>query len=538
MEDAMILLLAVACLQVGPPPEESIAKRSAAAYRAALNKYEQAKAALEKGEATKAFDLAGEICTNTEIQKRECRLKIEEGDGGWLRGDFFPVYVRCAAAAALARQQASAGKKADALARVQAASKEIPESVRNRVPGAAALQKEIEGLITEFAPRAQAGDVERAVTAAMKAHQDGRLEDALRLYREALKLDPGCTEARDGVARVEADQRRQDRARRAADFTTAHAGLLKGGRFRSALAMLDAADAPLEEAALADLRTATRAASNRFRDDAFERFAERIGAVDSMAALLAREFTVPADDELVESHPAFAWCRKFAAAADELKRLGRDADADKVAGIVRGLWAGSLALAGDEFNPWFAACEAVVSDVIVRRLAVLAARSRSGDPLDALVREAESLLKTLEGLDEIVGERSRAWREANARWAEHRKAARETRARFAVEPPEIDSASRALAEATDADALGKVTRGLRAIERATGNDLTPAARRRLWTLLVIARALELLRDGRTCGDAAALLGDEAAELRAAGGAIPGEPARYGPKVEKVLAALK
>ena len=194
-------------------PEKRIQKSEAAPYRAALQKYVDAKNALDKGDITTAFDKTNEIFEDTshiKTDNRECMLKLQNSDSTWnTPAEFFPVKVRCGAMVAQAKKQIADGKKEDALAKLQAADKDIAESVGRNIPGSADLQKEIKKLIVENATSEEDPAVKKRraydakVKEALKAKDDGKLELAKQLFEEAIKIDDTLNDAKDGLAKVE-----------------------------------------------------------------------------------------------------------------------------------------------------------------------------------------------------------------------------------------------------------------------------------------------------------------------------------------------
>ncbi len=622
-----ILLPLLVALLVQEIPEKRIQKSEAAPYRAALQKFIDAKNALDKGDITTAYDKSTEIFEDTshiKTDNRECMLKLQNSDSTWnLPAEFFPVKVRCSAMVSQAKKQIAVGKKDDARGKLQAAEKDIAESIARNVPGSADLLKEIKKILIEIADNEEDPAVIRhraydaKVKEALKAKDDGKLELAKQLFEEAIKIDDMLSDAKDGLTRVEAlikeeaaftkyktaivgPEATMDDLKRKADacdaflkefasgshatevsatretisnkmmakesdakrkrelaFENEWTQLRSKGKYKDAIAFLKKPDPPFGPDRLKEMETETIQASDAARDSAVDRLMTKLGGVDSFDVIvkksleaIERDFTPPDDADLIHSHAAFAWFNGFKGVAAELRAMGSDADPVKVADAVKQLWGEAQVLVDKGENLFFKTLESLVRDVSDRRLRTLVknARTASTEELKKIRAEANAVVAKLDELDGKLpqGEAGKAWRDANSFWGRDVTDLKAYLNDFPVTSKDLDDAAKALTDWEAPDgvygkapqaALERIERDLQNVDRNVRN-LSRDERRRLFTLLVVARAMRLFLDGKKVDDVVMQIGDLADELKKIGGPLADEVSKYGPKVEKVFAAMK
>jgi tetratricopeptide (TPR) repeat protein len=607
--------------------EVSVGKSEAAPYRAAVTKYNDARDALNRGDIQEAYDKALEIVEDTKIkvERRECRIKLQQSDSTWLpQQDFYPVFVKVGAMVALAKKQYKDGKKEDAVARLQAAAKDVTESVSRGVPGAADLEKEIKKLVVDYAPNEESPELKKKraydakVKEALKAKDDDNLALAKQLFEDAIKIDPEPAEARDQLAKVEGlikdaaafatykaaqgkgslDEQmaacevylkafpngvyerevrltldklttqklegfREEKRRKELAFRSRWNSLMGDKKFKQAVDHLKAADAPLEATELERMRSETLAASDELRDSEVDRLTGKLRGIDSLESVTSRsvdsinrDFRIPDESELINTHPSFTWMNEFKAALLELKKLGAEAEPAKIIDAVKEVWSKSVLLVEKGANPYFRAVESIVYASADTRMQSLVQRARiaSTEDLKKIKEEANGLIGKIDELDGRLTEALRgqpdagkAWRDENGYWGRSMTELKSGPSEFPRDAAEIEAALKALGDWEAADGtygksassvLDRIERDLRNVERNIGRSLTRDAKRKLFTGIIIARSLRLFLDGKKVEDVAGSIGEFADELRKAGGVVSEEAAKFGPKVEKVFAAVK
>ena len=164
----------------------SVGKSEAAPYRLAVASYKKAKESFERGDLNAARALLDEILGNPliEANRRECLLKIQNGDATWSPpGEFYPSLLRAKVRAAHAERLERAGDAAAGQANLRAAADDAAVAVARGVPGAAELKREIDGrLQPELEPPGEGVRIPRT-HAERYRNAARRLADA----REALK---------------------------------------------------------------------------------------------------------------------------------------------------------------------------------------------------------------------------------------------------------------------------------------------------------------------------------------------------------------
>ena len=607
----------------------NVGKSEAAPYRAAVAKYQEAKAAFDKGDIVGAHDIANTLVEDPRLEqkRRECKLKLQSSDSTWEQPtDYFPVFIRAQSRVAQGKKLGEGGDKAAALAKLQSAKKDAEESVGRGVPGSADLQKTIAELSIKYDDNSEDPAVirRRQYDALVKLGMDFKDKkdygSAKGKFEEAIKLDESLPEAKEKLADVNKliaedaayatwksgqgkgsfDDRialcdkflkdfpdgphagdvknsldklvgeklsnlEKEKKKREEEYRSRWDQLCRAAKYKDAIEFLERRDCPLDAAELKDKLGETRSKSDSDRDEGIEKFLNKLANVDGFTWFttksvesLDRDFTVPEDGQLINTHPSFPWCRDFLAAARELRAAGRDADPARVVEILKtkDLWSRSAQLAALGESPYFHALEIVVRDATDRRLSSLVAKAKSAgsDELKKLKEESAALLARLDELDAKLTQAlstqpdsGKAWRAANGAWPRDVAEMKKIPDDFPVDAAEIENAAKALVDWDAKDgvyggspqsALDRIDRDLQSLDRKIGRSLARDARRRLYTFIVVARSMKLFLDGKKLDDVAGQLTDAGDELRKMGGPIAEETAKYGPKVEQVFAALK
>lgn len=242
-------------------------------------------------------------------------------------------------------------------------------------------------------------------------------------------------------------------------------------------------------------------------------------------------FALPAPDELVTSHPVLDWARLHLAAF-------RDVQAGRAAALtLLPAAAASAGLETEGANPWFQAVEATAYQGL--KAAVTAEVDRSKDAAKADREKARAQAQALIGqwkgflqkVDPKIQERNRFL-------ADHDGQVTRLLEAFPADLADLDKLDALLeavfSAASPEDELAKVDRTLEGLEARP--NITRESRQRLFTGRAVAAALRGLLAGRSEDAVASELSALRGKLLEVGG--PTEVKQYGPRVEKVLAALR
>jgi hypothetical protein len=481
----MMTLLIALLLSAAEPQEKGTATRTEKGeYNAALAKYKEAEPLVETDPAG-AIDRFSEIISNPKIRVIECILRIEQRPAEYSDPySFLPYQLRGTARVNLSkRQSGEAAQKTMALA-----IEDYTESVNRKVPPSAELLKTAQARLTKLKE-----DVGTPVTPA-KA-------DPLVKFRE--KYDP----------------------------------LIRDSRFKSAKALIEKEGLELSED---QRRTFTQNVDQLCKDflvnvvaDFRPRFLRAMG--EGLESKTPDEFdlifSLPAPAELTVTHPAVEWARQYVPAF-------RDVQSQK--SPPHSLAAAAVAAAPLEErveNPWFRAIETAVTQSL--RSAILAevdhakdAGKQDRDKARALADGYLKLWKDMTSkLDAKFIERHRFLASDEQKLTKLFEGFPSELAGLEKIDPALDAAF--AAEAPDAE-LAKVEESLSSLE-SKGN-LSRESRQRLYTARVTVVALRGLLAGRTEEAVAGDLSGYREKLRDAGG--PVDEKKYGPRVEKIFAALR
>jgi hypothetical protein len=241
-------------------------------------------------------------------------------------------------------------------------------------------------------------------------------------------------------------------------------------------------------------------------------------------------FALPAADELIVSHPAIDWVRKFLPTF-------RDVQSSKLP--PHGLIAAAVASApldDSGVNPWFRAMEGVIFQSLKGSISAEVQKAQNAAKADRVKARAQA--------DGLLAQWKDFAGKLDAKFLERHRFVQDHEGQLGrlfdgfpadladLEKISLDAAF--AAESPDAE-LSKIEVVLANFE-SKGN-LTLESRQRLYTLWVTVGALRGLFGGRSEDAVAADLSAFRQKLRDAGG--PGSDVKkYGPRVEKVFAALR
>ncbi len=237
----------------------------------------------------------------------------------------------------------------------------------------------------------------------------------------------------------------------------------------------------------------------------------------------AAKFALPAPDEMVVAVPALDWARALLPA---LRKPSVDA--------LLASAAAAAPLEEKDENPWFKASELLAFGAA--RDAASAAVSGAADAASAERARLRADVDALLGRwKEFESKLDAKFRERHAFVAAHSKELAALPGGFPKDLAELDAVDIESCFAKDAAAeLRKVESSLKALEGRTG--VTRESRQSLYTLLVTAGALQTLLKGESEDAAASAVAAYGPKLAAVGGAV--EPARFGPRVERVFERLR
>ena len=253
--------------------------------------------------------------------------------------------------------------------------------------------------------------------------------------------------------------------------------------------------------------------------------------VDSLSSEdFASKFALPKTDELCAPFAPIDWLRDVVALLDEQRR-GRSFDASKLLAAV----AAASTLESDGMNPWLKAVEAPVFGAVK---ALAGRASTSARDADAATRaklrsEYDALMAAWLQFERALGQKVM---ERHPFVRLHGEELAQLAAAFPVDPAEIDAVDieGALASKSPGAELVKIEAKLSQLTMR--KDLSRDSRRKLFTALVTAHSLARFLDGLDEAMVAKEVEHHAEALRDAGGPI--DPAKFGPRVQKVFEAIR
>lgn len=481
----MMTLLIALLLAAAEPQDSRIATRAEKnEYNAALARYKEAEGQVETDPAS-AIDRLSEIISNPKIRLVECMLRIEQRPAEYSEPyPFLPYQMRGTARVNLSKKQTG-----DAAQRTMAAAiEDYNESVKRNVPSTGDLLKAAQARLTKLKE-----DVGTPLTTP-KA-------DPLVKFRE--KFDP----------------------------------LTRDWRFKAAKAVIDKEGQELTDD---QRKTFTQDVDKLCRDYLTNQVADFrprfLRAMDQGIETKTPDefeliFQLPDADQMTVTHPAIEWARQYVGAFRDVQSQKAPAHSLAAAAVA------SAPLEDRIENPWFRAVEAAVFQSL--RSAINAevehASNAGKDDRDKARKLADGYMAVWKGmtskLDPKFIERHKFL------GADEQKLVRLFEG-FPAELADLDKIDPALdgvfaSESPDSE-LAKVEEMVNALE--SRSNLSRESRQRLYTARVTVVALRGLLAGRTEEAVAGDLSGYRQKLRDAGG--PGDVKKYGPRVEKIFAALR
>ncbi|HVR86744.1 MAG TPA: hypothetical protein VMU54_20645 [Planctomycetota bacterium] len=481
----MILLLA-AVLFPAPAPQDTrtVVRTEKSEYNAALAKYKEAEAMIES-DPLGAIDRLGEILSNPKLRILECLIKIEQRPAEYSDPyPFLPYQSR-----GTARVNQSKKLTGDAARRMMAAAiEDYTESVKRNV--------------------GPSGDLLKAAQARL-----AKLNDDVTSPLPPVKVDP------------------------VVKFREKWDPVIRDGRFKSARALIDKEGQELtDEQRKAFVATAEQQCRDYLTKEVADfrpRFinALGLGLETKTSDEFDLTFALPATAELIVSNPALDWVRQYLPAFREVQAQKAPAHSLAAAAVA------SAPLEERFENPWFKAIEGAVFQSL--RSAVGAEVDQARDAAKAERQkaraQAEGYLGVWKGMTSKLDPK---FVERHRFLADHERALQRLLEEFPTELAELDKIDPAVDAAfasdnPDADLI-RVEETLAGLESRP--NLSRESRQRLFTARVTVVALRGLLGGKSEEAVAGDLSAYRQKLRDAGG--PGDVKKYGPRVEKVFAALR
>jgi hypothetical protein len=480
MMNVIAILLAALCLQEA----KTIVRAEKGDYTAAVAKCREAQGMIES-DPQGAIEKLTEVINLPKVRKIECTVRIEERPAELSDPyDFLPYQYRGLARMNLAKK----AQPEPAQKLLAGAVEDFQESVKRNVAPSAALLKDAQARLDKL-------------KADLTKPPDPVKDDPVARFRE--KWEP----------------------------------LLRENRFKAAKAVVDKDGAGLSED---QKKGFTQSTEQLCRDFLVKQVAEfRPRFINAMGVGLDQKpldefelaFALPAPEELVVSHPAIDWARQYLPAF-------RDVQSQKAPASSLAAAAAAAAPLEDRFeNPWFKAAEAAVfqslrssiaAEVDKSRDAAKADRDAARSRADALHAQWKAFTAKLDPkfverhrfLPDHDGQLAKLFEGFPADLAEIEKIDPGIEAAFAAESPESE--------------LARIEESLAGLESRP--NMTRESRQKLYTARVTVAALRGLFTGKSEEAVAGELSSYRAKLREAGG--PSDAKKFGPRVEKVFAALK
>lgn len=479
------MLLAILLPALAPQETRTVVRTEKAEYNAALLKYKEAEAMVETDPAG-CVDKLNDILSSGKIRTLECLIRIEQRPAEYSDAyPFLPYQLR-----GNARVNLSKKLTGDAAQRMLAAAiEDYAESSKRNVASSGELAKTAQSLLAKLKEAASGSTVPTP-----KA-------DPLVKFRE--KWDP----------------------------------LIRDGRFKSARDLIAVSGQDLTED---QKKGFAQAADQQCRDFLTKEVAEfRPRFVSAMNQGLQEKtvdefeliFWLPSPAELVISHPAIDWARQFVPAF-------RDVLQQKLP--PHSLAAAALAAVPleDRFeNPWFKAVENAVFGSLRAGISDQVDRAKDAGRADReqARAQADGLLAVYKGMTSKLDSK---FVERHRFLSDHERQLNRFFDAFPVDLPDLDKVDPAIDAAFGAEspeaALGKVDEMLGGFESRP--NLSRESRQTLYTARVIVASLRGLLAGRSEDAVAGDLSGYRQRLRDAGG--PADVKKYGPRVERVFAALR
>lgn len=478
----MMTLIAV-LLSVSLQDTKTVVRQEKTEYNATVAKFKDAEALVES-DPQAAIERLTEILSNAKLRFFECVLKIEQRPGDYTEHSFLPYQAR-------------------GQARVNLSKKATPE----------AAQKLLADAVADFTE-----SVKRNVASSADPLKSAQTTLA-KLKADATKLpDP-----------VKSDP--------VAKFREKWIPLMEAKRYKAARTLIEKDSEGLTDEDrknyLQNAEQACRAQLTNWVSDFRPRFlgAVGLGLDQKTTEEFDLLFTLPASEELIVSHPAVDWVRQF-------EPTFRNVQAQKAPAYSLAAAAAAAAPLEDRFeNPWFKAIEQSVFQSLKNGIS-----GEVGNARDASKADREKARKNADALlaewKKFTGKLEAKFVERHRFVADHEGQLTKLFDGFPADLADLDKVDQSVEGAFVADApdaeLAKVEESIAQLE-SKGN-LTVETRQRLYTARVTVAALRGLFNGKTEDAVAADLSGYKAKLRDVGG--PGDVKKFGPRVERVFAALR
>jgi hypothetical protein len=479
-----ILLISLALSALAPQDTRTVVRTEKSEYNAAVAKYKEAEGMIES-DPVGAIDRLSEIISNPKLRVLECIIRIEQRPAEYSDPyPFLPYQFRGTARANQAKKlSGDAARKM-----LSAAIEDYTESVKRNVAPSAELLK-------------------AAQTRLAKLNEDDTKAP------QPLKADP------------------------VVKFREKWDPVLRDGRYKTARALIEKDGQDLTEEQRKGFASTVEQQCRDFLVKEVADFRPRfinamsLGLDQKTADEFDLTFALPAPDELVVTHPAIDWARQFLPAFRDVQSQKSPASSLTAAAVA------SAPLEERFENPWFKAVEGSV--FLSLRGAISAEVDRARDAgkadRDKARAAADADLAIWKGmttkLDPKFVERHRFL-------ADHERQLLRLFDGFPMELADLDKIDPALdaafaAESPDGE-LSKLEEMLVGLESRP--NLSRESRQRLYTARVTVVALRGLLSGKSEEAVAGDLSTYRLKLRDAGG--PGDVKKYGPRIEKVFAALR
>jgi hypothetical protein len=479
-----ILLLAALLPALHPQDTRTVVRTEKSEYNTALVKYKEAEAMVESDPAG-AIERMSELISNGKLRFIECLLRIEQRPSEFT--DPYPFLPYQSRGTARVNQSKKLSGEA-ARKMMNLAIDDYTESVKRNVPSSADLLKAAQARLAKL-------------TADETGPANPTKADPVAKFRE--KWDP----------------------------------LLRDGRYKTARALLDKEGQELTD----DQRKGFAAtAEMQCRDFLVKEVADfRPRFVSAMALGLDQKtpdefdliFALPAPAELVVSHPAIDWARRYVSAFRDVQSQRAPAHSLADAAVA------AVPLEERVENPWFKAVEGAVFQSLRSAVAAEVDRARDAGKADRdkARAAADADLATWKAM---VAKLDPKFVERHRFLGDHERQLVRLFDGFPAEVADLEKIDPAIdsafgGESPDAE-LSKVEETLVGLESRP--NLPRESRQRLYTARVVVVALRGLLGGKSEEQVAGDLSAYRQKLRDAGGA--GEVKKYGPRVEKVFAALR
>lgn len=479
MMNLLAILLSALVLQ----DTKTIVRQEKAEYNAAVAKIKEAEGLVDS-DPQAAVDRLTELIGNTKLRVSECVLKIEQRPGDYSEHLFLPYQNRGKARMNLAKK--ATGDAAQRL--VAAALDDFHESVKRNVASSAELAKGAEAALAKLK-----SDVTKPPDPLVKV-------DPVAKFRE--KWDP----------------------------------LFRNERFKAAKTLLEKDSEGLtEDQKKGFLHTAEQGCRDLLTNwvsDFRPRFinAMGLGLDQKTSEEFELLFSLPPTDELIVSNPAVDWVRQHLTAFRNVQSRKSPASSLAAAAVA------SAPLEERFQNPWF---KAVASAVFQSLRDEVSAEVGGVKDLAKADRE-KARQKATALLDQWKGFKAKLdpkFAERHGFLADQDRQLAGLLDVFPTDLAELDKLEKDVDAAFGADSpdaeLGKIEDALTSLE---SKSTTRESRQRLYTIRVTVGALRGLFHGKTEDAVAGELSSYRQRLRELGG--PGDVKKYGPRVEKVFAALR